>query len=1004
MMAHVAGAATVTPRVNVDFNGTLSNLTYTLGAGELDTTGSFTANGSVAVGSGEADVPGNVDAKSGFYFDASSLGDLTTQDWLAEIVFSPDVAAAGQPGTFNNFLDIQGDTYFRYNGNGQPKAAEFGFFDGTNEPIDTTVGSLPTNRFSHLAVTWTAATNTLEAFLDGVSQGALASDSPFTASSTRIGFGFFARGGFIGRALDGKLDSVAFSTFTGTIDPPNDFQLTVPQPPLTATVNRDIVGSLGGIAISNNSESPFPIAGYSITSVGGALEQTNWSTVTGRLDAPGGNGGGDGSIDIDDDWVILSDENSESDLSEHELSFPGGNGGVLGVGESLDLGNVWRKVPGALEDVVVAVADAAGNVTLVPVSYTGNGGTSFLVGDLDFDGDVDLTDWQSYLAAAQSDLTGLTVAEQYRIGGNLNSDGASDLRDLDAFITSYEVLHGSGAFAALLASVPEPGTCVLLVCGLATLVRVRKRGVTMIRWHKWLFAAVVFGCVCWASSGPADAAAVTPRVFINFDGTANGAGIYTLGAGETDTSGTFRGIGAVSVSNGVADVAGDVNDVSGFFFNGNSLGLGTLTTQNWVTEAVFVPDVPVAQQTTHGAESGGARNNHILDVQGDTFYRFYGEDVAAEKITEFGYYDGTSELRTTTANLPTNKFSHVALVWDAANTSLEAFYDGVSQGVIDQNAFDVSSPYVGYGWFARYIAQPGVGPRSVDGKLDAVAFSTFTGSFVPGFGAEGDFQLDPSLAPSLVLNLKVNTVSGRTMIVNNTASAISIQGYEVSSALGSLNDGGWISLEDQNLDPVMGGDNPGETWQEGGNPSAQGLLEGFLLGSTTLAPGESLWLGNAYDASVAAQDLGFSYRRAGQSGIIDGLIEYDSTAPTGIDGDFNGNNIVDAADYTVWRNNLGSTETLLNDPTPGTVTLADYLVWKANFGKTFNSGAAAQSFGSPVPEPASTLLLAIALGVILWRFDFCRLNELRRWSVLVLSPRTARQAVPAGMDCFHGTR
>ena len=45
--------------------------------------------------------------------------------------------------------------------------------------------------------------------------------------------------------------------------------------------------------------------------------------------------------------------------------------------------------------------------------------------------------------------------------------------------------------------------------------------------------------------------------------------------------------------------------------------------------------------------------------------------------------------------------------------------------------FDVSSPNVGYGFFSRFLN------RAVDGKFDAVAFSTFTGDF----NAATDFQL-----------------------------------------------------------------------------------------------------------------------------------------------------------------------------------------------------------------------------------------------------------------------
>jgi hypothetical protein len=50
-----------------------------------------------------------------------------------------------------------------------------------------------------------------------------------------VGYGFFAR--FLNRAIDGKLDSVAFSTFTGAFNPATDFQLTVPSAALLGDYN-----------------------------------------------------------------------------------------------------------------------------------------------------------------------------------------------------------------------------------------------------------------------------------------------------------------------------------------------------------------------------------------------------------------------------------------------------------------------------------------------------------------------------------------------------------------------------------------------------------------------------------------------------------------------------------------------------------------------------------------------------------------------------------------------
>jgi hypothetical protein len=73
-------------------------------------------------------------------------------------------------------------------------------------------------------------------------------------------------------------------------------------------------------------------------------------------------------------------------------------------------------------------------------------------------------------------------------------------------------------------------------------------------------------------------------------------------------------------------------------------------------------------------------------------------------------------------------------------------------------------------------------------------------------------------------------------------------------------------------------------------------------------------------------------------------------------GDYNDNGTVDAADYTIWRNNLGQPEgNLLNgNGNGGTIDATDYALWKTNFGA---GGGALAGSGSAIPEPA-TLLLA----------------------------------------------
>lgn len=80
---------------------------------------------------------------------------------------------------------------------------------------------------------------------------------------------------------------------------------------------------------------------------------------------------------------------------------------------------------------------------------------------------------------------------------------------------------------------------------------------------------------------------------------------------------------------------------------------------------------------------------------------------------------------------------------------------------------------------------------------------------------------------------------------------------------------------------------------------------------------------------------------------------------TTLSGDYNGNGIVDTADYILWRHALQTATALPHDSTPESVSTADYDVWRANFGQA----AAAGSFDvATVPEP-TTIALATICGL-----------------------------------------
>jgi hypothetical protein len=84
-----------------------------------------------------------------------------------------------------------------------------------------------------------------------------------------------------------------------------------------------------------------------------------------------------------------------------------------------------------------------------------------------------------------------------------------------------------------------------------------------------------------------------------------------------------------------------------------------------------------------------------------------------------------------------------------------------------------------------------------------------------------------------------------------------------------------------------------------------------------------------------------------------GAFELQTATPVQF-GDYNGNGVVDGADYVMWRNTLGtnvSPFTGADGNGDGVVGQGDYNVWRAHFGETVLSGAASTAFSASVEPP-----------------------------------------------------
>jgi hypothetical protein len=145
------------------------------------------------------------------------------------------------------------------------------------------------------------------------------------------------------------------------------------------------------------------------------------------------------------------------------------------------------------------------------------------------------------------------------------------------------------------------------------------------------------------------------------------------------------------------------------------------------------------------------------------------------------------------------------------------------------------------------------------------------------------------------------------------------------------------------------------------NVTATGASNGGLIYGLNTSPAEldGLWFNNVHISASSHMSLwyGADVDLSGLTVTVPASDAFANASPTpgvflshvvfSIPGDFNHDGAVDAADYTVWRNGLGTT-----------YTQDDYAVWATHFGAT--SGGSAGAILS-VPEPSTIAMATFAL-------------------------------------------
>ena len=128
--------------------------------------------------------------------------------------------------------------------------------------------------------------------------------------------------------------------------------------------------------------------------------------------------------------------------------------------------------------------------------------------------------------------------------------------------------------------------------------------------------------------------------------------------------------------------------------------------------------------------------------------------------------------------------------------------------------------------------------------------------------------------------------------------------------------------------------------------------------------------GNSVGTFTADYTLGFSDENI--PGALNKSITLSLTGVLRLAGDYNGDLVVDAADYAIWRHLVGQSVTPYSSADgdgDGTIDNADFDVWRAHFGQTATAAGSGSSLGATVavPEPSAAVLAIVGFGFVCQR-------------------------------------
>jgi hypothetical protein len=698
---------------------------------------------------------------------------------------------------------------------------------------------------------------------------------------------------------------------------------TAPAPvPFSVNVNRDT----GNVTLENISGEATAFQAYELLSDGGTLDPATWDSIDGRDDA---DAGGDESVDPDNDWSVTS--SSDTALSE-EIST--GTSLTVADAGTIGLGNIWKRSP--IQDMDFNGLDGVGEEINGSINYTG---TPILFGDLNLDTNIDVADYRLFSDGFDEDVTGLSLVDAYFLA-DLNGDELHNFEDFIAFAEAYDGFNGEGAFAAMLKSVPEPSTLVILIVGIFAVAATRARRCASV------IARIVFVVfsISLLVSSRANAAPLVEYLFdTNFNDTSgNGrTGIPSLGSTPSVSGGRMQLTGdfeeGLIVPLGAANPFGGLSDYSlemTFNSSGNS----------------FFPDAGVILFGSSDETDPTSPDNQSMSifvepqVDGGSLvvdYFFVGE----VRIPDAELLDGMDHTIKVTYVAPDDP----GTMEEPNPGSMFLQLDGEWR-TIGEIAPRQPNP-------ANYDVRIG-GTLNEDFPFECAGGECYTTELE---GMVDDFRVyDEEMAPS-VLRAEVDLTTGEITLLGGEFHR-DIRYYELASESGSLNPDGWDSFESQMLNEISPDD--GDHWNELAGDESM-LAEGFLLGSSSFDENRTESLGTAFSTG-GTKDLELI---AVTSDLVDIPVEVSYVnPPVGVPGDYDASGQVAQGDLDLVLLNWGKTvppdpvpEGWINEQPAGLIGQGALDGVLLNWGNTAASGAVA---GAAVPEPAAFVTILIAAAAL----------------------------------------